>query len=48
MHHAFSFVDVPTAETERVIAALSEAELAGRKVNVELAERQPDPEAAVA
>jgi ATP-dependent RNA helicase DeaD len=48
MHHAFSFVDVPTAETERVIASLSEAELAGRKVNVELAERQPDPEAAVA
>jgi ATP-dependent RNA helicase DeaD len=48
VHHAFSFVDVPTAETERVIAALSEAELGGRKVNVELAERQPDPEPATA
>ncbi len=36
------------AETERVIAALSEAELAGRKVNVELAERQPEPEPAAA
>jgi ATP-dependent RNA helicase DeaD len=48
VHHAFSFVDVPTAETERVIAALSEAELAGRRVNVELAERQPEPEPAAA
>jgi len=48
VHHAFSFVDVPTAETERVITALSEAELAGRKVNVELAERQPEPEPAAA
>jgi ATP-dependent RNA helicase DeaD len=48
VHHAFSFVDVPTEETERVIAALSEAELAGRKVNVELAERQPEPEPAAA
>ena len=48
VHHAFSFVDVPTGETERVIAALSEAELAGRKVNVELAERQPEPEPAAA
>jgi ATP-dependent RNA helicase DeaD len=48
VHHAFSFVDVPTTETERVIAALSEAELAGRRVNVELAERQPEPEPAAA
>ena len=48
VHHAFSFVDVPTEETERVIAALSEAELGGRKVNVELAERQPEPEPAAA
>ena len=48
VHHAFSFVDVPTEETERVIAALSEAELDGRKVNVELAERQPEPEPAAA
>ena len=48
VHHAFSFVDVPTGETQRVIAALSEAELAGRKVNVELAERQPEPEPAAA
>ena len=48
VHHAFSFVDVPSAETDRVIAALSEAELAGRKVNVELAERQPEPEPAAA
>jgi ATP-dependent RNA helicase DeaD len=48
VHHAFSFVDVPTAETGRVIAALSEAELAGRRVNVELAERQPEPEPAAA
>jgi len=48
VHHAFSFVDVPSGETERVIAALSEAELAGRRVNVELAERQPEPEPAAA
>jgi ATP-dependent RNA helicase DeaD len=48
VHHAFSFVDVPTAETDRVIASLSEAELAGRRVNVELAERQPEPEPAAA
>jgi ATP-dependent RNA helicase DeaD len=48
VHHAFSFVDVPTDETERVIAALSEAELGGRKVNVELAQKQPDSEPAVA
>ena len=31
VHHAFSFVDVPTEASERVIAALAEAELAGRK-----------------
>jgi ATP-dependent RNA helicase DeaD len=48
VHHAFSFVDVPSAQTERVLAALSEAELAGRRVNVELAERQPEPEPAAA
>ncbi len=46
MHHAFSFVDVPTEASERVIAALAEAELAGRRVNVERAERQPEPVAA--
>jgi ATP-dependent RNA helicase DeaD len=46
VHHAFSFVDVPTEASERVIAALAEAELAGRRVNVERAERQPEPVAA--
>ena len=46
VHHAFSFVDVPTEASERVIGALAEAELAGRRVNVERAERQPEPVAA--
>jgi ATP-dependent RNA helicase DeaD len=46
VHHAFSFVDVPTEDVDRVIAALAEARLGNRKVSVELAQRQPDADAA--
>jgi ATP-dependent RNA helicase DeaD len=41
VHHAFSFVDVAPEEAEAVVERLAGAELGGRALKVQVAERQP-------
>ena len=41
VHHAFSFVDVAPDEAEAVVERLAGAELGGRALKVQVAERQP-------
>jgi ATP-dependent RNA helicase DeaD len=41
MHHTYGLVDVPTGRADEAVETLTGSELAGRRLNVELAREQP-------
>jgi ATP-dependent RNA helicase DeaD len=43
VHHAFSFVDVPTAQAARAVERMAGTDHDGRDLRVTVAERQPEP-----